>query len=484
VPKQYLAAANGNCLAVYHFPMLSRYISFKSLKFADYMNKILSIFFIVLYTGLSAQPQSKVIDEVIAVVGDNPILRSEIEVEYLQLKDNFVGIHPDSAKAILLNKSLMEKLMLFKAQQDSTVVSEERVEAELEKRLRFYIQKFGSEKNMEEYLGKTANQLKAEYRDKIRSQLRVQDVQQIIMKDVKVSPTEVRRYFNSLNQDSLPYYSAEVEVASLVRTPKITTEEKQIALESITDIRHRILNEGKDFGLMARLYSEDPGSAIKDGELGQFGRNEMVPEFEAAAFKLKPDSISPIIESKYGYHILKLIDRKGERINVRHILVKPKTVTSDLELARLYADSLRKLVMEGKGKFEDLVKTNSDDEENSKAIGGYLTDPLTGATRISLDQLDKDLYFTIENMKAGEVSEPVRYVTQDNTAAYRIIYLKNFWPPHKANLKDDYQKIQQATNEYKRQQNMDEWVKTYKKKAYVRVNGNYANYGVIKKWLE
>ncbi|MEI6880096.1 MAG: peptidylprolyl isomerase [Bacteroidota bacterium] len=442
---------------------------------------ILITLLLVFKIDLKAQTS---IDGVIAVVGENIILRSDLEVEYQQLKDNFIGIKKDSALCVILNKILTEKLMLHKAQTDSITLPDERVEAELDKRIRFYLQKFGNEKTMEEYLGKSIPQLKMEYRDKVKNQMKVQEIQQTIIRDVKVSPTDVQHFFATLPKDSLPNYSAEVEVSTIIRLPKVTTDEEVYALQTINELRERIVSKEKSFESMAILYSQDPGSSVKGGELGYFGRNEMVPEFEAMAFKLKPDSVSRVIKSKYGYHILKLIDRKGERINVRHILIKPQTVSEDLELAYKYIDSLRNYITKDSMSFEYAAKKYNDDEDAMKANGGFFTDPVTGSTKVPMEELEKDIYFAIEKLKPHQISEPFLYTTAERTQGYKMVYLKSYSPPHVANLKDDYQKIQQAATENKKQQALDKWIESYKKESYIRISEEWKSCNMLSKWYK
>lgn len=445
------------------------------------MKKIYILFVLGLINIYSVKAQVN-IDGVIAVVGENIILRSDLEVEYQQLKDNFSGMKKDSAIGIILNKILTEKLMLHKAQMDSIIIQDERVEAELDKRIRFYLQKFGNEKTMEEYLGKSIPQLKMEYRDKVRNQMKVQEIQQSILRDVKVSPTDVQNFFSKLPKDSLPSYSAEVEVSTITRLPKVTTEEEVYALQTINDIRERIISGEKSFESMAVLYSQDPGSAIKGGELGHFGRNEMVPEFEAMAFKLKPDSVSKVIKSKYGYHILKLIDRKGERINVRHILIKPKTISDDLMLALHYIDSLKRLILSDSMSFEYAAKKYNDDDDAMKANSGYFSDPVTGSNRVPIEDLEKDIYYAIEKLKPGEISDPILFMNQERVQGYKLVYLKSYNPPHVANLSDDYQKIQQAALENKKQEALDAWIESYRKISYIRLNPEWKAYQALLKW--
>jgi peptidyl-prolyl cis-trans isomerase SurA len=226
----------------------------------------------------------------------------------------------------------------------------------------------------------------------------------------------------------------------------------------------------------------DPGSAFKGGELGMFGRNQMVPEFEAAAFKLRPDSISKIIETQYGYHILKLIERKGDMVNVRHILIKPQTGSIDLELAKKFLDSLRFQINADSIKFEDAARLYNDDE-TMKMTNGLLSDYTTGSTRIPADMMEKDLFFTIEGMKEGDISEPKLFKTQEEVLGYRVVYLKKFYPPHRCNLKDDYQKIQEMSLGQKKQKAMEDWVNKNRKDIYVWINPKYAQCPLLQKWV-
>ena len=264
---------------------------------------------IIITPKLHAQ-QGKLIDEIVGVVGDNIILESDIQMEFEQMKKEFPGIS-DSVKCDILKQQLTNKLMLTKAQLDSVELPEDRVEAELEKRIRYFASQHpNGEKGLEEVYGKTISEIKASNREKIKNSMLIQEMQGKIMKDVKVSPLDIKNYFNEMGkQDSLPYYSAELEIAQIVIQPKVSKEAKEIALQKIIDLRERIL-KGESFNTLSLIYSDDKGSAVKGGDLGFFTRGDMVPEFEAAAFKLKPDSISKIVETKYGYHILKLIDRK------------------------------------------------------------------------------------------------------------------------------------------------------------------------------
>jgi peptidyl-prolyl cis-trans isomerase SurA len=431
-----------------------------------------------------AQGQGPVIDEIAAVVGDNIIMQSEIEVEFFQLQKE-IGTLNDSAKCAILRQKIVERMMMTQAQWDSIPVNDDRVDMELEKRIKYFASQFpGGEKEMEKYYGKTITEIKASNREKIKQSMLVQEMQGKILRDVKVSPTDIKKFYNELDKiDSLPYYSAEIELAQLVITPKVSKEAKQLALEKITELRERIMR-GDNFGTMALIYSDDKGSAQNRGELGFFGRGDMVPEFEAAAFKLRPDSVSKIIETKYGYHILQLIDRKGDNINVRHILVKPQIFRSDVSRTKDFMDSILWLIKIDSLTFERAAQKFSDDER-SKSNGGYLTEE-SGSTKIAIDELPKEIYYTIEKLEPGQMTEPelMTLPTPDRQQAWRVFYLKSESAPHRANLRDDYQKLQALTLQRKQMLAMQNWIQKHKDLYFIQISDTYKNCPTIQEFIK
>jgi|LauGreDrversion4_2_1035121.scaffolds.fasta_scaffold93094_2 peptidyl-prolyl cis-trans isomerase SurA len=440
---------------------------------------------LVMCLGTNTMAQGQLIDEIAAVVGENIIMQSEIEVEFFQLQKE-IGQLNDSAKCAILRQKIVERMMLTQAQWDSLPQNDERVDMELEKRVKYFASQFqGGEKEMEKYYGKTVAEIKASNRDKIKQSLLVQEMQGKILREVKVSPTDIKKFYNELDKlDSLPYYSAEVELAQLVMTPKVSKEAKQIALEKITELRARIMR-GDNFGTLALIYSDDKGSAQNRGELGFFGRGDMVPEFEAAAFKLRPDSISKIIETKYGYHILQLIDRKGENINIRHILIKPQIFRTDIARTKEIMDSVLWLVKIDSLTFEQAAQKFSDDE-NTKANGGFITDGNIGSTKIPLDELPKDIYYTIEKLEPGQTTEPdlMTLPTPDKQQAWRVFYLKSQSAPHRANMRDDYQKLQALTLQRKQMLAMQNWIAKHKDLYFIQISDTYKNCNNIQEFLK
>ncbi len=446
---------------------------------------ILIILCAIIFTAKLQAQQGKLIDEIVGVVGENIILESDIQMEFEQVKKEFQMVS-DSVKCDILKQQLINKLMLTKAQLDSIELPEERVEAELEKRIRYFASQHpNGEKGLEEVYGKSISEIKSSNREKIKSAMLVQEMQGKIVHEVKVSPQDIKNYFNEIaKQDSLPYYSAELEIAQIIIHPKISKEAKEIAFQKITEIRERIMS-GESFNTLALIYSDDKGSAVKGGELGFFSRGDMVPEFEATSFKLKPDSVSKIIETKYGYHILKLIDRKGDNINVRHVLIRPQTFRSDMTLAKEKLDSIIWQIKIDSLTFENAAKKFSDDIQ-TKSNGGFITEGQIGTTKVPIDELPKELYFIIEKMKPGEISEPslITLAGPDNEKAWRVLYLKSESKPHVCNLRDDYQKLQAMASQKKQQKAMQDWVEKYKKKVYISIADSYKNCPNIQKFLK
>ncbi len=427
---------------------------------------------------------AQVIDEIVAVVADKIIMRSDIEIAFEQMSRES-GITHDSLRCMIFEQKLIESLLVLKAQVDSLPVSDERVDAELEERIRYFAQQYGGEKALEEIYGKSISEIKASNREKIKNNQLASAMMAKIVKDVKVTPTDVKNFYNEIPTDSLPYFSSEVELAQIIIEPKISKESKQVAYEKIVDLRKRIVEDGDKFSTLAQLYSDDKGSALKGGELGYFGRGMMVPEFEGAAFRLKPDSISRIIETKYGYHIIQAIQRKGDEVNARHILIMPKVYSSDIELSRRKLDSIIQLIKMDSLSFEEAAQKFSDDEQ-TKNSGGFIGSGSLGATKIPVDELSKELNINVQSMEVGKMTEPELIILPgpDQKRAWRIYYLKSESAPHRANLKDDYQKLQAMAFNKKQQDTREKWMERYRKQFYIQISENYANCPQLKPWIQ
>lgn len=420
----------------------------------------------------------KLVDKVVAVVGNEIVLLSELENQYLQ--SGPMPGDPAIVKCGLMEDILMHKLLVNQAELDSLEVSDAQVESELNKRMRYFISQLGSEQKLEEYLGKSIVQIKAEYQDDIREMLLAQQMQQKITSGITVSPAEVKDFYNSIPADSLPVINSEIEYGQIVKQPPVSEEEKKAVKDKLEKIRERIIN-GEDFATLAVLYSEDPGSSRNGGELGFVDRNDLVPEFSSVAFNLKPGEISKVVESPYGYHILQLIERRGEQINVRHILLAPKTSSTDLLKAEASLDSVYRILIADTIKFQAAALRYSQDEE-TKNNGGMVVNPQSGSTRFTTEEIDGTLFFTIDKLKVGEFSKPVKFQTRDGKTGYRIIWLKTRTEPHKANLKEDYQTLQGAALQRKQSKQIADWVRKKKLTTYVKVDPSYQKCGFQFNW--
>lgn len=413
------------------------------------------------------------VDGIIAKVDNQIVLKSDLEGVYNQELAQAEGkpLPPDT-KCKILQSLALNKLLLAKAETDSVVVDDNQVKNELDRRMGYFVQQIGSEKKLEEYYGKPLKQIKDELRGQVKEQLIQQKMQDQIAGKVSVTPREVRQYFSRMPKDSLPYYSSEVEVGQIVKIAQVNNKVKQATQAKLNELRARIV-AGEDFATLAKQYSQDPGSAVEGGYLGFFKRRELVPEYEAAALRLEPGGISPVVESQFGFHVIQLIERKGDSYSTRHILLKPETGTTDTNEASKELAKLRLRVMSDSLTFAKAAKDNSDDKLTS-GNGGLLQNRRDASTYLPLDQLDPAIFFTIDTMKVGSISPPLPYRTEDGKDAVRILYLKSNSPPHQANLNDDYQKIAAAALNQKKNKALDAWFALNRGTVYLEVDPEYA----------
>jgi peptidyl-prolyl cis-trans isomerase SurA len=440
---------------------------------------ILTLFLFLGWSSIFAQPVT--IDKIAAVVGDKAILYSDIEAQALQAEQQ-TGIKDSSLRCSVLEDIILQKLMMNQAEKDSVTANDAMVDTELNKKIRYFVSQIGSVEKLEAYLGKSIVAIKEEFRERIREQLTIQQMQSKIAGDVKVSPSEVKAYFNRIPVDSIPFIQSEIQVSQILRKPPVNEAERLRVRKELADIRQKII-EGRSFASMAAFYSEDPVSAAKGGELGFVERGDLVPEFEAAAFALKGNEISEIVESVYGFHIIQLIERRGETINVKHILMSPKASPNDLEKARLKLDSIQQAIRLGKITFDEAAQKYSDDED-TKNNSGLLINPATGSTWWEVSQLDQSVFFAIDKLKIGEMSEPITLREGERKTAYRILMLKARTEPHRANLKDDYQKIQQAAEAEKKQMKVDEWIERKRSSFFIKIDPEFIGCDFQTKWIQ
>ncbi len=431
----------------------------------------------LIITVFASQAQKKeMIDGIIAHVGDEIVLLSDIEK--MMLNYTF----PDSlsnleARCELLKTSIFEKLLLNQARIDSIEVSDDEVESELNRRMNYFINQLGSKEALENYYKKSISEIKDEMREPLKEMKLIEKMKAQITGDYEISPSEVKEFFQSLPEDSLPYYNTEVEVSHILIFPKPTEEEDKKALEKIKELKKRI-EKGDKFETLAVLYSDDDASATKGGDLGMHNKADFVPEFSAAALKLKKDSISPPVKTEFGYHLIKMVERKGESFHVKHILIKPQITASAIQNTMDKLSEIRNEILNDTLTFEEAAYKYSEDEL-TRNNGGAIFDQNTGSTRISVDKMDPRLFFIIDTMEVGEISSPLPYRFPDGRTAYRLIYLKSKIPPHKANLEDDYPKIKTLAEEAYHMKVLQEWIDKALKKTYITVKPPYDQCRVI-----
>ena len=433
----------------------------KSMKF----NKIL---FVILFGSCLAQGQSRkvMIDKIVGKVDNYVVFKSDVEKAHLDALSQ--GRQTD--KCLVLESLLVSKMLVAKAEIDSVVVSDDEVDNNLDRRLQFFINQVGSEEAIEEYYGKTLEQFKVELAETIKEQLTAQKMEGELTADLSVSPAEVRKFFRNIPTDSLPYFSTEVKVGQIVKIPDVSRSQKDIVRRRLNDIRRQVL-DGADFNKLARDNSMDPSVVANGGELGFQRRGVLAPEFEAMAFKIKPGEISEPFETDFGIHILQLLERRGNTFNSRHILIIPQPLESDIDGAVEYLDSLRSGILTDTITFARAAKDFSDDQATS-SNGGFFADA-DGSSRVSVEELDPVIFFTLDTMKLETITKPIRYRLDDGTEAVRILYYESRMAPHQANLKDDYQKIYRAALAEKRGRIMETWFLEARDDVYIEVDEEF-----------
>lgn len=420
----------------------------------------------------AAMAQNNVIDEVAWVVGDEAIWKSE--VEEARLSALYEGRKFDKDPYCVLPEEMaVQKLFLHQAELDSIEVSDAEVLQRVDYMTNMYIQNIGSREKMEEYFNKTSSQIREQLRVSAREGLTVQKMQQKIMGDVKTTPSEVRRYYTSLSQDSLPYIPTMVEVEIITRKPKIPQEEIEDVKRRLRDYTERV-NNGDSFTMLARLYSEDPGSAMSGGDLGRFmGRGELDPAFANVAFNLQtPDKISKVVESEFGYHIIQLIEKRGDRIRVRHILLKPHVPEEALNESRAYLDSIADEVRNGKFTFEEAAYAISDDK-NTRFNGGLLPNEETQTSRFEMQDLPSEIAKVVDTMEVGEISKAINMTPRTGQEQTVIVKLKSRIKGHKATVSDDYQRLKEMVVQKKQEEMVEKWIQNKLKTTYVRISDNW-----------
>lgn len=448
----------------------------KILKYITRISAVSTLVFSMFFTGnICAQaPEMTVIDNIIAKVDNYIVLRSELERSFLQMQSS--GNYT-TTKCQILEGLVLNKLMVAKAEIDSVMVEEEMVDRQLDMKMQGVIAQAGGDpKELEEVFGKSMEEIREDLRAQEKEQLIVQTMQRNITETITVTPAEVKRFFKNIPKDSLPYFSTEVEIGQIVKKPIISAKERDRIENFLLKIRSEALDDGVDFQVLAGRHSDGP-TGPRGGNLGDVERGQMVSEFEAAALKLKTNEISLPVETEFGFHIIQMVDRRGNIYNARHILITPKFEEADFEIASHFLDSIKNLIQDDTLSFDKVAKEFSDDKQTS-SNGGFIRDA-TGANRISVSELEPGLFFTMDTMQVGAITDPLRYTMPDGKEAMRIIYYKSKLKPHQANLDQDYQKIYTAALNAKKSKQMSDWFRDSKGDVFVEIDPEYNNCNIL-----
>lgn len=433
------------------------------------MKKAIYVSLSVLGFVLYAQGQSKTVDGVAAVVGSDIILKSDIEEQYDVFNRQNFGDKITYCE--VFEELLFQRLLIHHAEIDSVTVGEDEVESNMDRRIQQLIGQMGDQKKLEEFYGKSVPEIKEEMRILIRDQLTAQRMQMTVVEGIEVTPSEVREFYSKLPQDSIPLISEEVELSQIVKYPEVSKEAKEEVIEKLKGLKERIEN-GTSFSSMAILYSEDPGSNKKGGEYKGIQRGVFVKEFEAIAFNLKKGEISDPFKTEFGYHIVQLLEKRGEELDLRHILIKPKLTQENLQEAKNYLDSVAASIDRGEITFEEAARRFSEDEQ-TKFNEGQMSNFQSGDNKFEVSQLDRGLFTLIGSLEVGEISEPSFYQTQDQREAFRIVRLDNKYEPHKANLELDFTRIKGFALQNKQNRIVEEWKEEKLLETFVKVNDGY-----------
>ena len=439
----------------------------------------------VAYSQTENTDKFQTLDRVIAVVGQNMIKESDLETSFLQ-QTSGKGIIENAfdVKCDLFESLLINKLMLHQAEIDSVIVTEEEVNREMDNRIKYMIRAYGSEAMLERQMKKSVAEIRELYKDLIRENIMISQTEQKLTGNISVTPQDVADFYNSIPKDSLPIVEEEYMFSQIVKLPKITDEEKEAVKERLNGYRDRIL-KGSKFSTLATLYSEDPGSSKKGGELGFFSRGDMVSEFENAAFALQDGEISPVIETQYGFHIIQMIERRGNQINCRHILLQPKVSDQQMMQAKAELDSIKQMIEQGKISFEDAVIEFSDDD--SKINQGLIINPYNAGASFTKDAINETIgnleKIDFAAMKEGEITTPVLFKSEAANA-YRLIKVVKKTPSHKVNLTDDYGKVQESALSDKKLEIIKQWAEKRIAKTYIKIAPDYQNCDFKLNWLK
>jgi peptidyl-prolyl cis-trans isomerase SurA len=439
---------------------------------------------VLLSLSLSAKAQTTV-DKIVAQIGDNVILLSDIQAQKIQILQAGLELTPEKDCQIL-EELMYQNLLLNQAILDSIEVSDAQVDAEMEQRIRVIEGQIGGRQKLEEFYGKTIGDIKREFKTVIKDQLLSKEMERTITTNVSITPREVRRFYENIPLDSIPLISSQLSFQQIVQYPEITTKDKERAFNKLADIRKKIIKNGKSFSTQARIHSMDPGSATEGGKINAT-RGMMVPQFEAAVFSLDKNGISDVFETNYGYHIVQLLDRKGDDYSCRHILIIPEFEFEAIAVAEKKMDSCYQLLSSGEISWEEAVTRFSNDE-TTRQNNGIITNPISGDIMWSmedLNQVDQQIYLLTNSLEKGDLSTPSLYTNMmERKEGIRIVKLVDRTVAHRANLKDDYALIKSAAESEKKQKIVSEWTTSKIGNAYIRLDEDYKNCNFSNNWLQ
>jgi len=444
---------------------------------------ILVLFSILVYQTVLAQPKKVIADKIIAQVGDKIVLRSDVvnAIEDYKRQGQAAQL-PPNPECAFLEGQLIQKALVLQAEKDSLSISNEEIEAALDNQIRGFIQMYGSKEMLEEIAGRTIYQLREDFRQPFREKKLADLMRSKIVENVKITPAEVRTFYNNIPKDSLPYYESEIEVSQIVNTPKASKDVEEYVIKQLYDYKRQVENGTKKFETLAKMYSEDPGSK-DNGGMYNINRTEKFwdKDFLQGTFRLKEGQISPVIRSKFGFHIIQMVSRLGDDAVIRHILRIPPINEDEINLSKQKLDSIRQNIINGTISFSEAVNKYSDDEE-SKFNGGAKVGP-DGSTHITIDILDKETVLAIKDLKVGEYSMPLTFDDR-GVKKVRIVYLKSRTEPHIENLREDYNKVAVRALEEKRQKALEKWFKDYLPTYYITIDKEFINCADLLDWWQ
>ena len=428
-----------------------------------------------------AQQAKVVADKIAGILGDKIILKSELTTAVADIQRNG-GAATDECS--ILDNMFIQKALVLQSERDSLPVSEEEVDAELDQKIRYFINLYGGKDALEQIAQRTVYQLKQDMRPSIREQRQAQAMRQKIVEDIKITPTEVKEYYDKIPKDKLIFYESELQLSQIVLYPKASRDIERLAIDELNEYKKEVEAGTKKFASLAQFYSDDPGSKEKGGQI-ELNRNDSKmwdPVFFATAFRLKEGQVSPVIKSKYGYHIIQMVSRNGDDAVVRHILKIPQITAPEISEATAKLDSIRTQLMQGLYGFGEAVAKYSDDDVAKSTAGQIMG--RDGSTFLTIDQLDKDMVLLLKssNLKPGEYSKPIAFKDERGKQGVRLVYMLSKSEPHRENLKDDYNRVSSRALDEKKSAALEKWFGTKIPTFYIMIDGDYRDCGNLKKW--